>query len=96
MLELRLVRHDSGDCTKEVVFPSLGIRKELPTGQPVTIDLPELKAGELRFECGMGDDQGHHRRRAEEVSSRGKRSLAHRERALRLEDRSTGEHGTST
>ncbi|AUX26931.1 hypothetical protein SOCEGT47_075010 [Sorangium cellulosum] len=53
-LQLKLVRHDSGACTKEIVFPSLGIRKELPTGQPVTIDLPDLKAGELRFECGMG------------------------------------------
>ncbi|WP_437717052.1 cupredoxin domain-containing protein [Sorangium sp. So ce448] len=57
-LELRLVRHDSGGCTREVVFPSLGIRKELPTGQPVTIDLPELKAGELKFECGMGMIKG--------------------------------------
>ncbi|WP_437985815.1 cupredoxin domain-containing protein [Sorangium sp. So ce117] len=57
-LQLRLVRHDSGGCTKEVVFPSLGVRKELPTGQPVTIDLPELKAGELKFECGMGMIKG--------------------------------------
>ncbi|WP_437978446.1 cupredoxin domain-containing protein [Sorangium sp. So ce295] len=57
-LQLRLVRHDSGGCTREVVFPSLGIRKELPTGQPVTIDLPELKAGELQFECGMGMIKG--------------------------------------
>ncbi|WP_437915872.1 cupredoxin domain-containing protein [Sorangium sp. So ce302] len=57
-LQLRLVRHDSGGCTREVVFPSLGIRKELPTGQPVTIDLPELKAGELQFACGMGMIKG--------------------------------------
>ncbi|WP_437592440.1 cupredoxin domain-containing protein [Sorangium sp. So ce1000] len=57
-LQLKLVRHDSGGCTQEIVFPSLGIRKELPTGQPVTIDLPELKAGELKFECGMGMIKG--------------------------------------
>ncbi|WP_437629888.1 cupredoxin domain-containing protein [Sorangium sp. So ce854] len=30
----------------------------LPTGQPVTIDLPDLKAGELKFECGMGMVKG--------------------------------------
>ena len=30
-LRLKLVRHESGDCTKEVVFPGLGIRKELPS-----------------------------------------------------------------
>ncbi|WP_437681422.1 cupredoxin domain-containing protein [Sorangium sp. So ce131] len=57
-IQLKLVRHDSGDCTKEVVFPSLGIRKELPTGQSVTIDLPELRAGDLKFECGMGMIKG--------------------------------------
>jgi len=57
-LQLKFVRHDSGSCTKEVVFPSLGIRKELPTGETVTIDLPELKAGEVKFECGMGMIKG--------------------------------------
>ncbi|WP_437640366.1 cupredoxin domain-containing protein [Sorangium sp. So ce854] len=35
-----------------------GIRKELPTGQSVTIDLPELRAGALKFACGMGMIKG--------------------------------------
>jgi plastocyanin domain-containing protein len=37
----------------ENVFPALGIRRELPEGKPVTIELPELKAGEYEFKCGM-------------------------------------------
>jgi len=53
-LRLEFIRHDTGGCTKEVVFPSLGIRKELPTGQKVVIELPPLKPGDLTFECGMG------------------------------------------
>lgn len=57
-LRLKFVRHDTGGCTKEVVFPKLGIRKELPTGETVTIDLPELSAGEVNFECGMGMIKG--------------------------------------
>lgn len=57
-LRLEFIRHDSGECTKFVVFPSLGIRKELPTGQKVTIDLPPLKKGDLNFECGMGMIKG--------------------------------------
>jgi len=57
-VRLDFIRHDSGECTKFVVFPSLGIRKELPTGQKVSIDLPSLKAGDLNFECGMGMIKG--------------------------------------
>lgn len=53
-LRLKFLRHDTGSCTKEVVFPSLGIRRELPTNEVVTIDLPALSAGEVHFECGMG------------------------------------------
>jgi plastocyanin domain-containing protein len=40
-------------CTREVVFPTLGIRKELPTNQPTPVDLPALASGEYAFHCGM-------------------------------------------
>jgi plastocyanin domain-containing protein len=57
-VQLRFVRKESGGCTREVVFPTLGIRKELPEGQPVVIYLPELKAGEYEFTCGMNMIKG--------------------------------------
>lgn len=52
-VQLKFIRKESSGCTREVVFPALGIRKELPEGTPVIIYLPELKAGEYEFECGM-------------------------------------------
>lgn len=57
-VRLRFVRRDYGGCTREVVFPTLGLRRELPTGRPVTVDLPALPAGETPFECGMGMVRG--------------------------------------
>jgi plastocyanin domain-containing protein len=50
---LRFIRKESSGCSREVVFPALGIRKELPEGSPVVIHLPALKAGEYEFKCGM-------------------------------------------
>ena len=43
-VRLRFVRRDYGGCTREVVFPTLGLRRELPTGRPVTVALPALPA----------------------------------------------------
>jgi plastocyanin domain-containing protein len=52
-VQLRFIRKESSGCSREVVFPALGIRKELPEGTPVVIHLPVLKAGEYVFTCGM-------------------------------------------
>lgn len=52
-VRLRFVRRDYTPCTREVVFPSLGIRRELPTNDEVTIELPPLSPGEHAFHCGM-------------------------------------------
>ncbi|HSN97111.1 MAG TPA: cupredoxin domain-containing protein [Candidatus Nanopelagicales bacterium] len=52
-IRLKFVRRDYSPCSREVVFASLGIRRELPTGTPVLIDLPALSAGEIEFKCGM-------------------------------------------
>jgi hypothetical protein len=51
-VKLRFIRHDEGGCTRAVVFPSLGIRRELPTGQPVEVELGPLPSGEVEFRCG--------------------------------------------
>ena len=52
-IRLRFVRHDYTPCTRDVVFPTLGIRRTLPTDEPVVIELPALEAGEYAFRCGM-------------------------------------------
>jgi plastocyanin domain-containing protein len=57
-IRLRFVRRESSDCTAEVVFPALEIRKPLPEGQAVTIDLGRLSAGRYEFTCAMGMIRG--------------------------------------
>ncbi|MFN7145679.1 MAG: cupredoxin domain-containing protein [Myxococcota bacterium] len=52
-VRLVFTRTEYSGCTREVVFPELGIRRELPTNQPVAIDLPPLAAGTYAFHCGM-------------------------------------------
>ncbi|MBX3205523.1 MAG: cupredoxin domain-containing protein [Labilithrix sp.] len=41
-------------CATEVVFPALDVKKDLPKGTAVTIDIPTDKAQKLTFQCGMG------------------------------------------
>ena len=52
-VRLEFLRKDSSSCTREVIFPTLGIEKELPTNEVVTVELPPLRAGEYAFLCGM-------------------------------------------
>ena len=57
-VRLRFLRRDYGGCTREVVFPSLNLRRALPTNEPVVIDLPALPVGETAFHCGMNMVRG--------------------------------------
>src|SRR5688572_15739582 len=52
-LRLRLLRESDRRCTREILFPSLGIRRELPVGRPVTVTLRPRHAGTIEFTCGM-------------------------------------------
>ena len=52
-LKLAFFRPNAANCAREVVFPDLGIRKELPPGQTVVVDITTPKSGPLGFECGM-------------------------------------------
>jgi Cupredoxin-like domain len=51
--QLAFYRADSENCADEVVFKSLKIRKKLPVGEVVLVDLPKDFSGELNFACGM-------------------------------------------
>jgi plastocyanin domain-containing protein len=57
-VRLKFVRKDYSPCTREVVFASLGIRRELPTNVPVVIELPAQSPGEIPFACGMNMVKG--------------------------------------
>jgi len=51
--KLAFYRADAENCGDEVVFKSLNIRKKLPVGKVVIVDLPKDFTGELSFACGM-------------------------------------------
>ncbi len=57
-VRLAFVRRDYTPCTREVVFPGLGIRRELPTNERVVVDLGVLAPGEHEFKCGMNMIRG--------------------------------------
>jgi plastocyanin domain-containing protein len=52
-IKLAFFRPNEANCGREVVFPDLGIRKELPAGQTTVVDITPPKSGPLGFECGM-------------------------------------------
>lgn len=51
--KLAFTRTDSNNCASEVVFSKLNIKKGLPVGKTVVVDLPASDRGELAFACGM-------------------------------------------
>jgi hypothetical protein len=52
-LKLAFFRPNAANCAREVVFPGLGIRKELPPGETTVVDITPPKSGRLGFACGM-------------------------------------------
>ena len=58
--ERRIVFHRTVEatCATAVVFPSLGIQKELPLKTDVVVDVPPSVHGEIAFQCGMGMYRG--------------------------------------
>jgi hypothetical protein len=52
-ITLAFIRIDQENCGTEVVFPNLNIKKELPLGKVITVDIPAEHAGDFNFTCGM-------------------------------------------
>lgn len=52
-LTLTFFRKDPSDCLEEVVIPDLKIRRVLPLGKKITVDIPPQKPGRYGISCGM-------------------------------------------
>lgn len=52
-VDIVFVRRVEETCGTELAIPDLGIRRDLPLGQRVTVRLPPQPPGELAFSCGM-------------------------------------------
>jgi membrane fusion protein, copper/silver efflux system len=57
-VRLNFIRHEDSDCSREVVFKTLNIRRDLPKGKSVTVEFTPSSRGTIGFECGMGMLQG--------------------------------------
>ena len=52
-VKLAFLRVDNENCADEIVIADLNIRKKLPVGEVVLIEIPNGKTGEINFACGM-------------------------------------------
>ena len=52
------LRSAEPNCANKIVFPDLGITRDIPFAGNTIIELPPQGAGELRFTCGMGMYRG--------------------------------------
>lgn len=52
-VKLEFFRKDEDNCGEELVFPSLNIKKDLPVGKAVVVEVTPSESGEIKFACGM-------------------------------------------
>ncbi len=57
-VKIAFYRPDASNCGGEVIFPKLGVRRELPVGQTTVVEVTPKESGELAFTCGMGMFRG--------------------------------------
>ena len=56
-LVLAVQRTSAPNCGSKIVFPALGVSRDLPIGSTTLIELPPFQ-GSLAFTCGMGMYRG--------------------------------------
>lgn len=54
-VELEFTRTTEETCASSVVFPELGVTRELALNQPVRIAVPAEQPRTLAFQCGVGN-----------------------------------------
>jgi len=57
-ISLKFIREDETACASQVIFPELGIQKELPLAKAVVIRIVPEQVGEYAFQCQMGMYRG--------------------------------------
>lgn len=57
-VKLAFYRKDENNCGGEVVFPAMSLRRQLPAGQTIVVEVMPKDSGELAFNCGMGMMRG--------------------------------------
>lgn len=57
-IRLKFFRDEDADCTNQVVFEGLNIRRQLPARRTTIIELTPSDTGEIAFACGMGMVRG--------------------------------------
>ena len=57
-VHLVFTRTSNDGCGQKLVFPALGIRKDLPLNEAVAVDVTMPASGQLAFTCGMNMYRG--------------------------------------
>ncbi len=57
-VRLVFTRTTDDGCGQQLVFPALGIRKDLPLDEKVPVEITMPPSGSVRFTCGMDMYQG--------------------------------------
>ena len=57
-IKINFIREESNECSQFVNFPDFKIRKELPEGETVAIEIKPSVKGEFLFTCDMSMYQG--------------------------------------
>lgn len=52
-VKLAFLRIDEENCGDEIVFKDYNIKKKLPVGEVVTVEIEKVKGNEINFACGM-------------------------------------------